>query len=80
MKAESPQNLILKTTIVFDNIIKLENKEGLLIIEEHLIPQTLDDGKRYLLKINKKEIKNIINVMLTSGLLITPKKGYLKRA
>jgi len=71
---------ILKTAIVFDSILSLEEGVGTVLHVKNLINFLKDDVKRYNEKISVKEIKEILDVLLTSGIFITREKGYVERA
>ncbi len=81
MKAKklSKINLVLKTAIVFDGIINLENKLGILLPEDQLIKQIRDDAKRYNEKIKVEEIKEILHTMLLAGIIFYPRKNFIER-
>ncbi len=71
---------ILKSVIVFDSILSLEKGLGTVLHLKSLINFLKDDVKRYNEKMSIKEIKEILDVLLTSGILITREKGYIERA
>ena len=73
-------NSILQTAIVFDSILSLEPGLGTVFHLKSLINFLKDDVKRYNEKISVKEIKEILDILLTSGILITREKGYVERA
>jgi hypothetical protein len=75
----SKKDIVLKTSIIFDSILNLENKIGILLPQKDLLKQIKEDAKRYNEKISIAEAKEIIYIMLLTGVVFYPKKNYVTR-
>jgi len=71
--------IVLKTVMVFDAILNCENKLGLLLPDEEIVQEATEDAKRYNVQISSKEIFDILDVFLLSGVIFSPRKGYNER-
>lgn len=71
--------IVLKTAIVFDAILNCEDKLGLLLPNEEVFQMIMNDSKRHNIKISKKEISEILDIFLLSGIIFYPGKGYIER-
>lgn len=76
---KSNTSTIIKTAIVFDSILNLEREIGILLPLEDLIKNIKDDAKRYNEKLKVKEIKEILKILLLTGIIFYPKKDYVER-
>jgi DNA-binding HxlR family transcriptional regulator len=71
---------IIKTSIIFDSLIRLEGKFGLLIPLDELLKRVKNELKEQKIKITNKEIKEILNKLANLGAIIRPKPNYIQIA
>jgi hypothetical protein len=81
---------ITKTSIIWESIMELENKTGLLIPRAVLIKDVIKRGAKaqnpMLLGnktktiITKKEIDEILGILLREGLIFYPRRNFVERA
>lgn len=70
---------IRNTAIVYDSILNLEKRIGILLPLEELTKQIREDSKKHGEKIKVGEINEILKALLVSGIVFYPRKGYIER-
>ncbi|MEI6058951.1 MAG: hypothetical protein WCP89_04235 [archaeon] len=73
------EETILKTAIVYDSIIRMEEKGGKIIPLEDFIKTVLRQSEKYQIKFTQKEINFIIFQFCLNGFIFRPKEGYIHR-
>lgn len=79
LKMEKNEKEIIKVVLICDIIHKMEGNTGKLIPLRDLIKEVIKDFKIRRIKTNEKEIREILNYLLSSVYLYSPRGDYIQK-
>lgn len=71
--------MIEKAIILYESIINIENKIGMLIPYEDFEKSAKENFKEYHKRTSKKEINMLFYKLMSAGVVFIPKKGFVER-
>lgn len=80
MRIKNNDSMMIEKIIrVYDSIIAIENKMGILIPYPYFERSVISNFKESKKKISKKEINKLFYKLMSAGVVFIPKKGFIER-